>query len=151
MMNFRGGGATLTNGELTDGVLKKSATGGMVHVTYNDFGPERCGQLINDIQSIVTQFNLYTGFSVGTSDLIANPRTSAFVTEKIAEGRQKVANILSNVHGGKYVNNMGMSDGEKLEDDISSAMKDVVNNTNKVVNEMQTRVAVLEEWKRVRP
>jgi hypothetical protein len=30
-----------------------------------------------------------------------------------------------------------------------SSMKDVVNNTNKVVNEMQTRVAVIEEWKRV--
>lgn len=28
-----------------------------------------------------------------------------------------------------------------------SSMKDVVNNTNKVVNEMQTRVAVIEEWK----
>jgi hypothetical protein len=45
MMNFKQGGAiTLTNGELTNGVLKKSATGGMVHVTYNDFGPQACGQ-----------------------------------------------------------------------------------------------------------
>ena len=32
-----------------------------------------------------------------------------------------------------------------------SSMKDVVNNTNRVVNEMQTRVAVLEEWKRIHP
>jgi biopolymer transport protein ExbB/TolQ len=30
-----------------------------------------------------------------------------------------------------------------------SSMKDVVNNTNKIVNEMHTRVAVLEEWKRL--
>ena len=135
MMNFKQGGATLTNGELTAGVLKKSATGGMVHVTYNDFGPERCGQLINDIQSIVTQFNLYTGFSVGTSDLIANPRTAAFVKEKIADGRKKVADLLSKMHMGKYDNISGMSDGEKLEDDVSSAMKEVVNKINSEVIE----------------
>jgi hypothetical protein len=30
-----------------------------------------------------------------------------------------------------------------------SSMKDVVNNTNKIVNEMHTRVAILEEWKRL--
>jgi DNA-directed RNA polymerase II subunit RPB1 len=130
MINYNSRGIKLELGELTKGVLKKSVTGNLIHVTYNDFGPDRAGQLINDIQAIVTQFNLYTGFSVGTSDLIADAKTIGFVREKIAEGRQKVAQILTNVHGGKYVNNMGMSDGEKLEDDISSAMKDVVNKIN---------------------
>lgn len=133
MINYNARGVNLELGELTKGVLKKGVTGNLVHITYNDFGPERAGQLINDIQSIVTQFNLYTGFSVGTSDLIADAKTNAFVKEKIAEGRQKVAEILTNVHGGKYINNMGMSDGEKLEDDISSAMKDVVNKINSQV------------------
>lgn len=130
LINYNSRGVKLELGELTKGVLKKSVTGNLIHITYNDFGPDRAGQLINDIQSIVTQFNLYTGFSVGTSDLIADSKTLGFVREKIAEGRQKVANILTNVHGGTYVNNMGMSDGEKLEDDISSAMKDVVNKIN---------------------
>ena len=135
MINYNARGVKLELGELSKGVLKKGVTGNLIHITYNDFGPQRAGQLINDIQSIVTQFNLYTGFSVGTSDLIADAKTTAFVKEKIAEGRQKVANILSNVHGGKYINNMGMSDGEKLEDDISSAMKDVVNKINSEVIE----------------
>jgi DNA-directed RNA polymerase II subunit RPB1 len=125
MMNFKQGGIELTNGELTKGVLKKSATSGMVHVTYNDFGPDAAGKLINDIQAIITQYNLHTGFSVGTADLIANPATAAFVKSKIAEGRSKVSEILSRVHSGNYENVSGMSDGEKLEDDISSAMKEV--------------------------
>jgi hypothetical protein len=51
--------------------------------------------------------------------------TAAFVKEKIAEGRSKVSEILSKVHSGTYENVSGMSDGEKLEDDISSAMKEV--------------------------
>ena len=139
MMNFKQGGIELKTGELVKGVLKKSATGGMVHVTYNDFGPDAAGKLINDIQAIVSQFNLYTGFSVGTSDLIANPKTQAFVTEKIAEGRTKVADILSKMHLGKYENISGMTDGEKLEDDIISAMKEVAKKINdEVIESLKT-------------
>ena len=136
MMNFRGGGVKIEKGELTDGVIKKGGSmAPLVHITYNDFGPERCGQLINEIQSIITQYNLYTGFSVGTSDLIANQSTTTFINEKIAEGRKKVADILSNVHAGRYVNIHGTSDGEQLEDDIASAMKDVAAQINKQVVE----------------
>ena len=139
MIHFNGKGITLEGGELVKGVLKKGATSGLVHVTYNDFGPQKAGQLINDIQAIVTQFNLYTGFSVGTSDLIADAKTNAFVRERIAEGRRKVSEILTNVHGGQYINTSGMTDGEKLEDDVSSAMKDVVNKINSEVIDSLTK------------
>jgi DNA-directed RNA polymerase II subunit RPB1 len=149
LINYNARGIKLELGELTKGVLKKSATGNLVHLTYNDFGPQRAGQLINDIQSIVTQFNLYTGFSVGTSDLIADVKTNSFVKDKIAEGRRKVSEILTNVHGGKYINNMGMSDGEKLEDDISSAMKDVVNKINTEVIDSLKKTARADGLNRI--
>jgi len=139
VMNFKGR-ITLTNGQLREGdILKKSAFGatseGLVHVVYNDFGPERCGQMINDIQSIITQYNLYTGLSVGTSDLIADPKTLAFVNEKVNEGRKKVAEILSDMHSGHFENDTGLSDGEKLEEDVSSAMKKVESEISKQVIE----------------
>jgi DNA-directed RNA polymerase II subunit RPB1 len=125
---------TLENGQLVKGVLKKSAFGkaseGLVHVVYIDFGPERCGQLINDIQSIVTQFNLYTGFSVGTSDLMTNKETQEFVNQKLAEARARVAEIMSQVHAGQFQNISGMTDGEELEDKISGALKEVANSIN---------------------
>lgn len=143
MLTFKERGIKIEDGELTSGVLKKGATGGLIHVVYNDFGPERAGQLINDIQSIVTQFNLFTGFSVGMSDLIADIKTNDFVKERIAIGRQKVADILTNVHSGRFQNNSGMSDGEKLEDDISSAMKDVVNKINTEVIDSLKKTAKL--------
>jgi DNA-directed RNA polymerase II subunit RPB1 len=137
MLTISGKGVKIVNGELVEGNLKKSAFGatsdGLVHIVYNDFSPERCGQMINEIQSIITQFNLYTGFSVGTSDLIANENTIRFVQSKITEGREKVANILSNVHAGRFVNVSGMSDGEKLDDDILSSMKEVEANISKEV------------------
>ena len=133
MMNYKGK-INLKNGELVEGnVLQKSSVGGLIHVIYTDFGHERAGQLINDIQSIVTQYNLYTGFSVGTSDLIANQTTREFVAEQLKTGRDKVGKILSDVHAGQYANLMGLSNGEQLEDDISSALKDVAASINSEV------------------
>jgi DNA-directed RNA polymerase II subunit RPB1 len=124
-------GIKIQNGQLREGdVLKKGAVGGLLHVIYNDFSPERAGQLINDMQSIVTQYNLYTGFSVGTSDLIANEATLSYVSDQLKQGRDRVAMILSDMHAGKFVNISGLSDGEDLEDKISSAMKDVAANIN---------------------
>jgi DNA-directed RNA polymerase II subunit RPB1 len=130
MMNYKGR-INLKNGQLEDGnVLQKGGVSGLLHVVYTDFGPERCGQLINDIQSIVTQYNLYTGFSVGTSDLIANQPTREFVAEQLKKGRDRVAEILSAVHSGQFVNLQGLSDGAQLEDDISSALKEVAASIN---------------------
>jgi DNA-directed RNA polymerase II subunit RPB1 len=130
MMNYKGR-INLKNGQLAEGdILQKGGVSGLLHVVYTDFGPERCGQLINDIQSIVTQYNLYTGFSVGTSDLIANQPTREFVGEQLKKGRDRVAEILSAVHSGQFVNLQGLSDGEQLEDDISSALKEVAASIN---------------------
>jgi len=136
LMNFKGG-ITLENGSLTSGIINKASLGsaskGLIHVVYNTFGPERTGQLINDIQAIVTQFNLYKGFSVGASDLIANAETNAFVNTKIDAARQKVAEILSDVHSGNFENISSMSDGDDLEDKISSALKEVAAQINEQV------------------
>ena len=136
LMNFKGG-ITLENGVLTNGIVNKASLGsaskGLIHVVYNTFGPERTGQLINDIQAIVTQFNLYKGFSVGTSDLIANMETNAFVNTKIDAARKKVADILSDVHSGNFENISSMSDGDDLEDKISSALKEVAAQINEQV------------------
>lgn len=139
MMNHKGK-ITLKNGQLAEGnVIKKAAFGstseGLLHVVYNDFSPERCGKLINDIQSIVTQYNLYTGFSVGTSDLIANQQTLDFVSEQLKTGRERVATILSDMHAGQFENLSGLSNGDELEDKISSALKDVAANINTKVIE----------------
>ena len=136
---------TIDNGQLVSGVMKKGACSNLIHVVYNDFSPDRCGQLITDIQSVVTQFNLFTGFSVGTADLIANLETQQFVNDKLTEGRTAVAKILSDVHGGMFANISGMSDGEELEDRISSAMKDVAANINsKVIKSLPKDNAIVQ-------
>jgi len=128
IMNFDGK-IKIENGTLVKGVLGKDAFGktseGIIHVLYNDFSPQRAGELINDVQSIVTKYNLYSGFSVGAADLIANTETYDFVAKTLEEGKQKVADIVSSIHAGTFVNSTGRSNGAELENKIMNALKEI--------------------------
>lgn len=123
------GKVTVKAGKLVKGVMNKGAfaapSEGLVHMLYNEFGPDRAGQFINDIQNITTKFNLYTGFSVGPSDLMTNKETEDYIKQTLAEGRQKVADIQSSVHAGTFLNGTGRPDGEELENQILNALKEV--------------------------
>jgi len=133
-------GTKIVNGSFIKGtILTNSIFGGrennIIQTLYNDFGPQRAGQLINDVQNIVTKFNLFSGFSVGSSDLIANSETDEFVRNTLINGRKKVADILSSVHSGTFLNDSGRLDGEELENQILKALNDVSSEINKKITE----------------
>lgn len=123
------GNVAIKNGKLVKGILDKGAftkpTDGLVHMIYSDFGPQRAGQFINDIQNIVTRYNLYTGFSVGPSDLTMNKETEEAVKEIFVKGRQEVSDLLSSVHAGQFLNTSGRPDGEELENKIMNSLKSI--------------------------
>jgi len=135
------GRVQIKDGKLVKGLLKKGAFGGssddsaegLLHVVFNDFSPHRCGQLINDVQNIVTRYNLFTGFSVGASDLMGGPEWESVLKADIETGRKQIADIVSAVHSGGFVNDSGRTDGEELENRISNALKEVASNITKKV------------------
>jgi len=137
LMNINSG-IKVENGSLKSGVLTKGAFGaasqGAIHVIYNDFGPQRAAQFINDVQNIVTKYNLFSGFSVGASDLIANIEADDFIKKTIADGKKKIADIMSSVHAGTFTNISGRPDGEELENKIMSALKDINSQISENVN-----------------
>lgn len=122
-------------------VLRKGVFGGsgdsIIQTLYNDFSPVRAGQFINEVQNVVTKYNLFSGFSVGSSDLVANRETSDFVKRVLSEGQAKVAEIISSVHAGMFLNNSGRPDGEELENQIVKALKDIeAKITSEVMNSL---------------
>lgn len=119
----------LEDGKLVKGLLNKGAfntpSEGVLHVIFNDFGHARCGQFINEIQSVVTKFNLHTGFSTGASDLVSNRETIDYVDASLEEGRRRVQEILTDVHAGRFVNNSGRTDGAELENQIMNTLREI--------------------------
>lgn len=117
----------IVNGSLVKGVIKSGSSKDIVHHIYNEFGPKRAGQYINDVQNIVTKFNMFYGFSVGTSDLILSVEMNDKLQDIFQKGRKSIAAILSSVHAGTFTNTSGRSDGEELEDKILTVIKTEVN------------------------
>jgi len=139
LVNHNSGGITVKNGQLLKGRMNKgafsSASKGMIHMIYNEFGPERCSQFINEIQNVVTKFNLFQGFSVGSSDLLADAETQVFIKETIEKGKKEVTELLSSVHSGAFLNNSGRPDGEELENKISIALNQIVSTISEKIKE----------------
>ena len=133
------GPITVKDGKLIKGKLKKGAfsapSDGIIHYIYNEFGPERCGQFINEVQNVVTKFNLFTGFSVGTSDLILDEKTGQSIKEKIIKGKEEVARYISSVHAGQFLNGSGRPDGDELENKIMIALNGIASETSKIAME----------------
>jgi DNA-directed RNA polymerase II subunit RPB1 len=128
LMDFKGK-IVVENGKLIKGRLDKNAfqkaSDGIIHAIYNDYGHERAGEFINSIQNIVTKYNLFSGFSTGPSDLIANAETTKKIEDILKNGKQEVANILSDIHSGKFINDGGRSNGEELENKIMNVLNDI--------------------------
>lgn len=128
LMNIKGN-VTIENGKLVKGVLNdgalKGASKGVVHSIYNEFGPERCGAFINSLQNIVTKYNLLSGFSTGPSDLITSIEAYQAIDKAIVDSKQKISDVLSSVHAGRFLNLSGRADGEELENNIRAAIGDM--------------------------
>ena len=136
LMNFNGNvqieNGKLVKGVLNDGALKKPSKG-VVHAIYNEFGPERCGTFINSLQNIVTKYNLLSGFSTGPSDLIASIETYESIEKALLDGKQKISDVMSSVHAGRFLNLSGRADGEELENNIRSAIAEMNSKVNTAI------------------
>lgn len=128
LMNLKGN-VTIENGKLVKGVLNdgalKGASRGVVHSIYNEFGPVQCGAFINSLQNVVTKYNLLSGFSTGPSDLIASIEAYQAIDKAISDSKQKISDVLSSVHAGRFLNLSGRADGEELENNIRAAIGDM--------------------------
>jgi DNA-directed RNA polymerase II subunit RPB1 len=123
----------LVKGVLGDGEGSNKTIKGVVHTIYNEFGPERCGQFINALQNIVTKYNLFSGFSTGPSDLIATVQAYEDIEAAMKKSKQDIADIMSSMHAGRFQNVNGRADGEELENNIMTAVRELNSKVNEVV------------------
>lgn len=57
--------------------------GSLIHVLWNEFGPEVAKRLLNEVQAVVNCWLLSQGFSVGIGDTIADSVTLEDITRTI--------------------------------------------------------------------
>ena len=109
----------IEEGNIKRGIFDKSIfakpSKGIVHVTYNDYGPQATVNFVDSMQNTVEQFLVYNGFSVGISDLVADKKTNDDIRAAIESKKREVEDMIVSLHLDLFDNNTGKSNQEEFE------------------------------------
>ena len=126
----------IINGELIQGRIDKkilsSGTRGIVHIIFNDYGWEKAQLFLDNLQNLVTRYLVYSGFSVGISDLIADKETNMQIEKTIINKKKEVSKLAQQLHSGTI--DKGSSDTilENFEKNVNNILNKAIAEAGKV-------------------
>ena len=116
----------IRNGQWISGQIEKSvmgsATKGVLHRIFNDFGPMACANFIDDLQNVITEYMKTSSFSVGISDLIANKTTMESIIQALNKQKIEVQSLIEKVHLGIFENNTAGSNMTEFEIQVNKLL-----------------------------
>ena len=120
----------IKQGELLAGILCKKAlgTGGgsLVHIIWEDHGPLAARSFISQTQWVVNHWLLHTGFTVGIGDTIADKDTMATISQKIADAKSEVQDIIQMGQRGDLEQMPGRTLVESFEAKVNEVLNKVI-------------------------
>ncbi len=66
------------------------ASGGIIHICYNELGPRGAMDFFNGCQRVINYWLLHNGFSIGIGDTVPDAGTIALVQQNIDEQKEEV-------------------------------------------------------------
>jgi DNA-directed RNA polymerase beta' subunit len=141
----------IVQGEIKQGVVDSDIymkpSKGIIHVTYNDYGPKETVDLLDALQNTVENFLVLNGFSVGISDLIADEDTKKEIDEGIQERKKQIEQVILQVHLDLFDNNTGKTNQQEFEDQVfgilNNATKDAGNAGQRSLSQENRLVAMV--------
>ena len=121
----------LKQGSLDKGLFTKVSKG-LIHTIYNDFGPERAKDFIDDLQKIISYYLLIEGFSVGISDMIADKLTNNKINKIINKKKKEIDEIMQDIHLNIFENYTGQTNHEYFESKVNSILNKTLAETGKL-------------------
>jgi DNA-directed RNA polymerase II subunit RPB1 len=118
-------------GVMDKGVFNKSGKG-IVHTTYNDYGPQAAVDFMDGLQNMMELYLINKGFSVGVSDLIADEDTRKRMEETVATRKKELDDLIVQVHMDLFTNNSGKSNQEEFEAKAAAILNKVTGEAGKI-------------------
>ena len=117
----------IQNGELKQGIIDKKiltqTSKGLTHIIFNDYGPDRTQEFIDNSQFIITNYLLNTGFSVGVSDLIANDKVKLDMKNTINRIKKEAQEVIQHIHLNVFENLTNKTNREAFEIKIKNILE----------------------------
>ncbi|RQM05911.1 hypothetical protein DH86_00002221, partial [Scytalidium sp. 3C] len=119
-------GVLVHEGELMFGLLTKknvgATGGGIVHIIFNELGPESAMAFFNGCQRVVNYWLLHNGFSIGIGDTIPDKKTIEQIEEAITVQKDEVAELTAKATANQLESLPGMNVRETFESLVSKAL-----------------------------
>ena len=126
----------ISDGNINRCILDKSILGtksqGLIHVISNDIGENEAKTFIDNLQNLITNWLLSTGFSVGISDILIDDDTEQSVANRINEKKKEVIKLIDSIHRGTFENNTGKSNKDEFEYQVNTKLNSTINETSKI-------------------
>ena len=121
----------LKQGRLDKDIFSKTSRG-FIHTIYNDCGHNEARLFLNNIQFLVNQYLLNTGFSVGVSDLIADKQSNQQMKEKITKQKELVENVIEHLHLNVFENHTNNTNNNEFESRVNKILNEAAREVGKV-------------------
>ena len=119
-------GVRIEQGELLTGTLCKktmgSGGGGLIHVTWEEWGPIAARGLISQTQTLVNYWVLHHGFTVGIADTIADDETMFSINNTITKAKADVKEVIKLAQNNELELQPGMTMQQSFEQKVNQIL-----------------------------
>ena len=119
-------GLFVHNGELMYGLFTKKSVGvgkgGLIHIIFNEKGPDAAMAFFNGAQTVVNYWLLHNGFSIGIGDTIPDKDTIQRIENAVNKHKAEVADITRIATANELEPLPGMNLRETFESKVSKAL-----------------------------
>ena len=123
----------IAQGNILQGTLDKAVfSKRLIHIMYNDYGPELTVDFLDSLQAVIAQFLMNSGFSVGISDLIADEDTNTKIRDALQKITGAIEDQILQLHTGLFENSTGRSNQEEFEGKIMGALNGATGEAGKI-------------------
>ncbi len=131
-INYKRNEAEIHNGIFKSGEASKKmmgiAGGGILHIIWNDCGPEVARKFMNNVQKVIDLWLMDYGFSVGMSDAVPDPQTKAIIDKTILKAEQDVQELIEK----SKVKAFSIQRDEEIVADFESSVSHILNQARDV-------------------
>lgn len=121
------------HGSLLMGILcKKSlgtSSGSLLHICFLELGHEVCGRFYGNIQTVVNNWLLWEGHSIGIGDTIADPQTYLEIQKAIKKAKEDVIEVIQKAHNMDLEPTPGNTLRQTFENQVNRILNDARDKT----------------------
>jgi len=121
------------NGELIMGILCKKTLGAsaasLLHIIFMELGHEVCGRFYGNIQTVINNWLLYEGHSIGIGDTIADPQTYLDIQATIKKAKEDVIDVIQKSHNDELEPTPGNTLRQTFENQVNRILNDARDKT----------------------